>query len=307
VAAWPKRIAARLAQARPDLRLSLTLLTPMHPTRDRLPATSGRGNVFDDPRYIDRLNREAGVDARLYADAPNIVIAQGLRPARYRAGYDRPKTAEERAFLRDVFTTRAYYDSLSSANLPWLHLHDHYWESAIGKNKPLVGRDFKIPSHTWLTEEPWRVTTLNPAGFYAMRPYVLPLRYHDILGITRGGFLVGTYGMEEFLIPFAKAFRALPAERFADVPGSTETVKVRELARGDKKWFYAVNTGDAPATLTLATGSDMTDLVTDASPPELSGENLTLTLAPYQLRSFVCVRSPAVTDGGTVDESRRSR
>jgi hypothetical protein len=308
VAAWYKRFAARLAQARPDLRLSLTLLTPMHPAR---------GEPFDAPHYIEQLNREAGIDTRLYADTPNIVIAQGLRPARHRAGYDRPKTELERAFLRDVFNTPAYYESLAAVNQPWLHLHDHYWEDPIGKSKPLVGRvtdpshqstavgrvtdpshqnaavgRVTDPSHFWLREDPWRVTTLNPAGFYAMRPYVLPLRYHDLLGITRGGFLIGTYGMEDFLIPFAKAFRALPAQRFADVPGSTATLKVRTLQQNGQTWFYAVNTDDQPATLTLATAAeDVTDLVTGTRPAELNARSLTLTLAPYQLRSFL-LRTP---------------
>lgn len=277
VAAWHKRLAARLAQARPDLRLSLTLLTPMHPTR---------GEAFDGPDYIGRLNREAGIDARLYADTPNIVISQGLRPARFRAGYDRPKTDAERTFLREVFDTPGYYADLSSARLPWLHLHDHYWESAVG-NPARRGKADKPLEAPWFREDPWRVTTLNPASFQSMRPYVLPLRYHDLLGITRGGFLVGTYGMEAFLIPFAKAFRALPAKRFGDIAGSTEAVKVRALSEGGKTWFYAVNTGDVPAGMTLATDTaDVTDLMTGGRPAELDGRRLALTLAPYQLRSF---------------------
>lgn len=277
VAAWHKRLAARLAQARPGLRLSLTLLTPMHPAR---------GEPFEDPHYIDQLNKEAGIDASLYADTPNIIVSQGSRPARYRAGYDRPKTDKESAFLRDIFNTGAYYESLVAANLPWVHLHDHYWESPVG-NPSRRGKADKPLEAPWFKEEPWRVTTLNPAAFYAMRPYVLPLRYHDVFGITRGGFLVGTYGMEEYLIPFAKAFRALPAKRFTDLSGSTETVKVRTLAYEGKTWFYVVNTGDKPAEFTVGTdATDITDLVTGGQAAELKGKTLALRLLPYQLRSF---------------------
>ncbi len=277
VAAWHKRIAAKLAQARPDLRLSLTILTPMHPAR---------GEPFEDPHYIDQLNREAGIDAGLYADTPNIIISQGSRPARYRAGYDRPKTDKEAVFLRDVFGARAYYESLAEAGLPWVHLHDHYWESPVGNPDRRGKQDIGL-SAPWLKEEPWRVTTLNPASYYAMRPYVLPLRYHDILGYTRGGFLIGTYGMEEFLVPFARAFRALPAKRFTELPGSTETVKLRSLRHGGQTWFYAVNTDDKPASVTIDAGpSDITDLVTGQTPAERDGARLTLRLEPYQLRSF---------------------
>lgn len=277
VAAWYKRLAARLAQARPDLRLSLTLLTPMHPAR---------GEPFEETHYIDQLNKEAGIDVALFADTPNIVIAQGSRPARYRAGYDRPKTEAESVFLRNVFDTGAYYESLSAAALPWVHLHDHYWESPVGDPKRRSKADKPLAA-PWFTEEPWRVTTLNPASFYALRPYVLPLRYHDVLGYTRGGFLIGTYGMEKFLVPFARAFRALPARRFADVPGCTETVKLRMLACDGKTWFYVVNTGDAQKHLTVETDTtDVTDLVTGLRAAELKGTALALRLQPYQLRSF---------------------
>ena len=285
VARWHKRLAARLAQARPDLRLSLTLLTPMHPTR---------GEPFEKPDYITQLNKEAGIDAALYADSPNIIIAQGLRPARFRAGYDRPKSAEESTFVREVFSTRAYYESLQAANLPWVHLHDHYWESPVG-NPDRRSKTDKALTAPWFKEETWRVSTLNPASFHAMRPYVLPLRYQDVLGFTRGGFLIGTYGMENYLTPFAQAFRALPATRFEDRPGSTGTVKLRALTREGKTWFYVVNTGEGPAEFTVtAEAAEIVDLVTGLPAIERKGKHLELLLQPYQLRSFCAAGSVPV-------------
>ncbi|NLC80420.1 MAG: hypothetical protein GX748_04485, partial [Lentisphaerae bacterium] len=99
--------------------------------------------------------------------------------------------------------------------------------------------------------------------------------------------------VEALLIPFAKAFRALPAQRFDDVSGSTETVKARVLARGDGMWFYVVNTGEMPATATFTVCSDnVIDLVTGAHPAELTARALSLRLAPYQLRSFRMAARP---------------
>jgi len=276
VAAWYKRIAARLAQARPDLRLSITCLTPL-----RLAGAS-----YTDPEYFNLQNREAGVDASLFADTPNIIINQALRPARYRAGYDRNLTDDDRLFLREMFNGPEYYKSLNQLKLAGVHLHDHYWESAIG-NPSRRNKNQKALSTPWFVEERWRVTTINPASFYAMRPYVVPLRYNDILSFTRGGFLIGTYGMEEFLIPFAQAFRALPARRFADAPGSSDVVKVRSLQQDGRLWFYVVNTGEEPAELTVTLDSPgVTDLVTGATPVELKDRRLLLMLKPLQLRSF---------------------
>ncbi len=277
VARFYKQIAARLAAARPDLRLALTLLTPLNHRGE---------SSYADPHFVNTQNRQAGVDAALFADTPNIVISQGCRPMRYRAGYDAFRPNYDEAFFRGAFYTRGYYESLDTAATPWLHTHDHYWETSFGD----VRRQGKtVPPLTapWFKEHPWRVTTLNPAGYYAMKQYVEPLRYHDLLGITRGGFLVGTYGIEEDLIPFAKAFRALPAEPFADVPGCGAIVKVRSLRFDGQTWFYAVNTGDQPATVTLAADApEVTDLVTGRPASELAGGRLTLRLAPYQLRSF---------------------
>jgi len=277
VARFYKQIAARLAAARPDLRLVLTVLTPLN----------HRGEFsYADPHFVNMQNKHAGIDAALFADTPNIVISQGFRPMRYRAGYDRQRPNYDENFFRTVFYARGYYESLDNVGTPWLHNHDHYWETSFGDLKR-QGKTVPPLSATWFKEHPWRVTTINPAGYHAMKQYVAPLRHHDLLGITRGGFLVGTYGIEDFLIPFAKAFRALPAQCFADLPGSTETVKARFLARENRMWFYVVNTGGMPATATLTLPADnVIDLVTDARPAELTVRTLNLRLAPYQLRSF---------------------
>ena len=275
VAQWYKRLAARLAQARPDLRLSLTCITPLHLS----------GADFNAPGFVNTLNKEAGIDASLYADTPNIIVCQASRPAQYRAGYDKNLTEAERLYLREAFNRQGYYDSLTGANLAWVHMHDHYWESAIGD--PARRGKGKALDAPWFKENTWRVTTINPASYYALRPYVMPLRYHDVLGFTKGGFLIGTYGMEDVLVPFARAFRALPAKRFEDVAGNPEAVKLRMLQHDGKTWFYAVNTGDEPAALTMKLDTPLvTDLLTFATPSELSGMTLTVKLQPYQLRSF---------------------
>ena len=114
-----------------------------------------------------------------------------------------------------------------------------------------------------------------------MRHYVLPLRYNDLLGITKGGFLIGSYGMEDYLIPFAKAFRALPAKRFNDLPESTETVKARYLTINNHTYLYIVNTSDKPAQAEIQQANITADLVTGRP---YQGD--TINLPPYSLRSF---------------------
>jgi hypothetical protein len=277
IARFYKQIAARLAQARPDLRLVLSLLTPLNHRGE---------SSYNDPHFVNTQNKQAGVDTALFADTPNIIISQGCRPMRYRAGYDAHRPNYDEAFFRDAFYRREYYESLDTAGSPWIHNHDHYFETSFGDIQR-HGKSVPPLKASWFKEHPWRVSTINPAGYYAMKQYVLPLRYHDLLGITRGGFLIGTYGLEEYLIPFAKAFRALPAKPFADLSGGSGTLKVRTLIEDGETWFYAVNTADCPQEISIITGSSqIIDLITGVPPAEWSEECLKLTLAPYQLRSF---------------------
>ena len=166
-------------------------------------------------------------------------------------------------------------------------MHDRYWESAIGSTRKEHWSDKpNALTAPWIREQSWRVSTLNPAGVHAMRHYVLPLRYTDLLGITKGGFLIGSYGMEPLLTPFIKAFRALPAKRFHDLPGGSDFIKARALEYGGAFWFYVVNTHHVPGTVKISVNGECTDLVTGGK----QNGSFELALAPYELRSF---RAPA--------------
>lgn len=58
--------------------------------------------------------------------------------------------------------------------------------------------------------------------------------------------------MESQLAAFARSFRALPARRFQELPGASETVKIRSLQDRQCTWFYVVNTSETPETLTVS-------------------------------------------------------
>ncbi len=276
IAALYREAADRISSRRADLRLVVNSLIPVPETGDPR---------YVNPDYVSLKNREAGLDPKYFADAPNIILDQTVYPADYRWRPENqvPPKAYER--LRTIDTEQSYYDLLLNARTPWVHMHDRYWESAIGSaakdhwsDKP------NALTAPWFREQGWRVSTLNPAGVHAMRHYVLPLRYTDLTGITKGGFLIGTYGMEEYLTPFIQAFRALPAKRFSDLAGSSAVIKARSLEYGGNTWFYVVNTDNVPGTARISAAC--TDLV---SGKEFKGA-FELKLAPYELRSF---RAPA--------------
>jgi hypothetical protein len=157
-----------------------------------------------------------------------------------------------------------------------MKIHDRYFEDAIGRSAPLRALGVQ--------EQAWRVSTLNPAHIHSLEQYVLPLANFDALEIVKGGYVLGTLGMEDYLVEFAREFRRLPAVRFDDVPGLEDPVRVRQRVHGGQAWFYVLNTLPARASATL----------------QLRGEpTLAVPLGPYELRVFQRRRSEPVVLGGS--------
>lgn len=279
LAEFYRGIAAEMAAARPDLLLIINSMIPS--------PEIGASN-YTESDFVETKNREAGLDPRYYRDLPNVALEQTVYPADYRFRSGKPIRPEVHRALRTLDMKPEYYELLRASGVPWLHMHDRYWESAIGasgianhwSDKP---NTLKAP---WLNEQHWRVSTINPAGVHAMRHYVLPLRFADLQGITKGGFLVGTYGMEPWLVPFSKAFRALPALLFHDLQTGSETLCARYLNQTDTSWFYVVNTTEKPAICEVKT--DRTPVIDAVSGNVVGGKKsrFLLRLAPWQLRSF---------------------
>lgn len=267
------KMARALAARRPDLKLWLNYMVPAnlkHPDFLR-----------DD--FMARAWRGAGLDpARLAREAPNLILGQTMVPADYRWRQSYPSPAV-RARQRVLDALPGFYANLKGAAYPLVHQHDRYWESPIGAAGASLSCD-------WLKECAWRVSTINPSGVHARRHFAEPLRFGDVLGLSKGGFLIGTYGMEAALVPFFQAFRALPAVVLDDVPCAVEDVRVRHGRFDGRSYFYVVNTGAAPRALTLAFPPKTVDLVTgEALGGGLFGGGAatrTLTLEPYELRSY---------------------
>lgn len=271
VTAFYAEIGKMLRDIRPDLKLWANCFVPAdihHPD-------------FGKPGFFERACRESGLDSVALAKAvPNLVIGQSLVPADYRKlkpqDYPNPWA---RSVEGGLDRNADYFTMLQGAASPWVHQHDRYWESAIG------GGSKGTLTCDWMTECGWRVTTINPVGRHALRHFATPLRFHDLLGLSKGGFLIGTYGMEDVLVPFYQAFRALPAKVMADVApkaGTPESaVRVRQCDFDGKSYFYVVNTDEKPVDVEVAFPDATTDLVTDK--PVTTGR---MRLDAYEMRSY---------------------
>lgn len=94
------------------------------------------------------------------------------------------------------------------------------------------------------------VSTLAPAGVGGRRALVHQLASLDALTVAQGGWLL-PLGQEDELRRFAGVLRALPAEKFATLPGAPSYLALRTLARPDGTYLYAANDSAWPATITL--------------------------------------------------------
>ena len=265
------RIARKMAARRSDLKLWFNCY----------PMTVVTHQDFLEPGFAGRMVREAGVDTKmLTAAAPNIVVSPCIVPADYRwrgIGSFPADRREERALKnRDYFRHAESYTFTGDDPFPWVALHDLYWESAIGANET------NSLWCAWLKECKWRVTALNPAGRHALAHLVAPLSFKDVLGLSKGGFLIGTYGMEGPLREFAAAFRALPAVKMVEFFREGNVVG-RQVDYDGRRYFYLVNTDDHDATFAFDFPRGAVNLV---SGEKTVGKRATVVLKPYEMRSY---------------------
>lgn len=281
VADFYRRLAGRLAAARPDLKLVVnTFLLPMWREPD-----------YGSETFLQDEYRRAGLDARKLKDVKNLSMCLCIIPADYRwfgpfdprNPRDNGRWGEHRARVenlhRNLYFKKGDYEILSDTLFPWVNQHDRYWESPIGRET--AGKKGLSLSCDWLKECPWHVTTINPSGRHALRHYAYPLRHQDVLAMSKGGFLIGTYGTEDVLVPWMRAFRALPAVRMAEV-GRVGEVVARQADFDGRSYFYVVNTSERSVSVDVAFPRGTIDLVSGVA---FAGATA-LQLQPYELRSF---------------------
>lgn len=221
--------------------------------------------------------REAGLDIEGLAQIENVQVQKYFYPSDIKwqrlrargcgngmyAGLELRRSDE----LRETLT-------LGGSRPVATNLYLNYFESAVGRDKP-------IPGFWWACPR-WRVCALSPGGRSYLELFAESVALYDAPMITTGGFLVGILGHGARVREFAQAYRALPALPFETVPVASDAVVVR-CARGG--WLYAVSRAPFELELSLRfhKAQTLTDLTTRQ---DLQGEAILVKLKPYQLRSF---------------------
>ncbi|MEW6359477.1 MAG: LamG domain-containing protein [Planctomycetota bacterium] len=282
------RIARKLAAKRPDLRLVLNLYIPSSPDEKLEMFKSVKGEDA-----FREINRRAGVDISMFANDPNVIIQRTLFPADYRWTRVHRRVKPDTEVSRQINFVDTGFAPLRKCRDVWINYHDRYWEDAVGRNKPLEG--------LWGGEMGWRVSTLNPNVNHCMEFHAWPLASVDSFAFTKGGFVVGTIGMEKNLAQFTQSFRALPAVKFDDVPGLLDPVSVRQLRDGERLYFYLVNRLSCPVKVQLEMTGKAERITNLRAGDVVEWDGFELILDPYVLESFVAASKDLAIGGGRVE------
>lgn len=279
-----KELATMLTAKRKDLTLGVVIFAA-----ESAKASAG----YLDPAFRAlQAAREQGIDPALYIDDPEIVIRYSMVPADLRWKRGHGQNQPEVYDLRTVNSAPEMMAPIATTPSSSVNMHDRYFEDPVARKAPLQGLSSKVK------ECGWRVSALNGNTIHGLENHVFALNNLDALTITKGGFLVGTLGIEEEIGRFAQALRALPAVKFDGAPGLADPVRVRQKAVDGANYFYVLNRLPYPveAKLTLA-GTEAVDLV---SGEKSTGGSLPLRLRPFDLRSFRQSGSSARVLGGDI-------
>ncbi|MCC6699436.1 MAG: hypothetical protein IT365_27675 [Candidatus Hydrogenedentes bacterium] len=317
------KIHGALSEARADLRVTVTLWSETVILGLFGPVAASH-QVHARPSMYD-LYREAGIDMALYKDTPGLEIDVERGNPRDRGGHPPNSTgglsltAEQACMYRDFdFLDQESLDALHGLNRPgsfifncWVEAWGkHLWslpapddavakEVAIMDGQPAEGM-FRInseyPEQGFWWDSQWRITHAFPGGTHFMEPYAHALAETDACRITRGGLFLDK-AHSEALQQFARAYRALPREKFETVGATTDPVAVRTLVHDGVRYVYAVNREYYSIDVRIEFSTKTTGF-RDLATGQLSegGDAWQGTLGPYELHAFAS--SPDVRVAG---------
>ena len=275
------RVAQVLRSKRNDLQLVITLLEPpmaiIDPQREAWLAGK---------RIID-LAREGGIDPVLLSKHPGVVIQQRLGPTakqkRLTFGTTRgrlgspPPTAESIAAVRSMDFAEEQQRELRTKPDFGVFLYNRYFESAVGRQKPLES--------DWYTGIPWRASAVVPAHDHFMEYYAHSLAMLDPSFLAVGGFTNGTVGHESRVERFARVYRELPVGEWTDLTGAGEDVVARMIEDGGTRYVYVVNRTAQSRRAVLKQPAGLQP-IGDSPSLTANGDDSVVELGPYQLGAW---------------------
>ncbi|MBL4702477.1 MAG: hypothetical protein JKX85_14605 [Phycisphaeraceae bacterium] len=226
------------------------------------------------------LLRQGGIDINLFANDPaiEVITLKRTNELQHRRRFHGPEIGIEGRRSHNLVPEIAkIYQALPQVSTV---LFDAYFEDRAGHASPMKDLGKILPK---TKEAGWRCSAINTNTFYALENYVASLNNLDALSITKGGFAIGTLGIENQIGHFSQAYRTLPAIKFDNIKGIEDPIRVRQKIVDGRNYFYVLNRlpVEVEFSITLSNNAPAKDLI--------SGQQASLsqiTLKPYGLRTF---------------------
>ena len=261
VTAFVRRYRERLDAVAPGMPFTLVLKRPETP-------------LHSPSAPLDALYAENGVDLDAIGGIGGVSIGlDRSAAARLFSLYRRWKAADEAENYNPDDMLAAKIRTLGGGAVSMVCEHNPYFETF---RNSLCPERFNTYFQSF---------DVKPSGRNFLKTFAYDVGVMDALSVTVGDQPLGTLGAEAEAREFAKAFGALPAVPFEDVPGfaARDGVVARRFAAKDGSvYWYLVNMTDAGRTVR----APFSGIVHDLSDGR-TGAFARIDLKPYQLRSFL--------------------
>jgi len=279
-------LADMLRQTRDDLKLHVTV---GHLLRDE---AAGLGD--EEFTYASYLLEKRSIDIEALKQIPSLVLTPMRNTTMYRwmkHWHGGKETVVAEANF-DIERFSVFRNGPRSA----ISLFHRYFESRNDSLKP-----DKYQSY-------FQNADVKAAGRYFLRDFAIAIAAQDPAQILCGAQPLGTTGREPEAREFARAFRSLPVGDYQDIPGLGDPVCGRSLVLGDTRYFYLCSLIWSEVSVTLDLGPEtrpVNDLSTLEEISPVDGK-LTLSLKPYELRSFAVGKGASAIERGTVAPPKKA-
>ncbi|HEY3376458.1 MAG TPA: Ig-like domain-containing protein [Armatimonadota bacterium] len=256
--AFHRQLRDRIRQVNPNATLYLTAFSEML-----------TGATVNTTSFTAQL-KEMGLDVNAYASEPGIAI---IPWASYGRRYSTP--------VADSLTIDGMYNpetkAIATTGAGQFGVYSTYFEVNDNLDWNTLGT----------SAQALNFDANAPADRHELELYAVALADSDTCTLVNGGN-GNIFGTQQYLGEFMAEYRGLPAVSFTDftiTPNSPVKVWYKQV--GNDFFFYAVNKERFAETVTLSLANPGTVVsAATGAPVTLNGNQLVVTLQPYQLRSY---------------------
>lgn len=230
---------------------------------------------------------QCGLDVRMYKGLKNLHFVR-------HGGYFQNPT---KCYPLDNLDS--YWPNPGFKDVSALTISSGYWE--MFSHGDLVNPIRKKWPEVKPNQLPVRTIIDAREGILARTAYALMKDDMQCVYMTGVGALP-IYGHEDVVLPFFKAFRALPRKRFSDIPGLSDPVRVRQLKTKKDTFVYLVNADSVEHSVVLNFDNEPGkgyDLRTDKQ-VSIPKNSFKVNVPAYQLVAYKIPKPVKVTSGKVI-------